>query len=589
MGSSTAMKRRGLSRGGAAGWPRFTLLALAWTALGAGVAYFELGRAQADAIRTTDERLHGLARVAEAIVSADDARIHALMARLRVELRTRGDWSKPAALAAAEDESLRPARSIDNLLRRALEGMPELSAFELVVAGQDGLALARVEPGAGPPAMLGAAEREERARVLWYSDAVRAALEAGGRRVARSPVEQDAEAPEAAAITRVVIALHEDEEVVQGVLVGELDLAPLGTRLASLSTSELRVALVSPAGRVIGASSAQGLAAVPARFEAVPTGDAVENEADASIEAIVERDGLRSLLEPLSDPGDSTGALHVWLEAPAPPALAGWLLAGGWPFAFASLLGLVGAGWARDRASALGRGVNASRRDEPARVTQDESRERVAEAAPEPRAGERASIDVEVEASRVEEAERGGPAPTATPGSTSPSVDARTAGAGGGDAGAVDASAAAPAGMASATDTTGFESAADGAIFSERIILRDWLADVRGCLEREAASRGLTLVLRCDRALPREVELDPNWLGGLLIALGREALDATRASRVALDVYATEAAGLRFELDAGDTTLAAGSGMRTAALRLGAALDAPGRGRVAVEFPRMSA
>ena len=119
----------------------------------------------------------------------------------------------------------------------------------------------------------------------------------------------------------------------------------------------------------------------------------------------------------------------------------------------------------------------------------------------------------------------------------------------------------------------------------ERFVLRDWLADVRGCLEREAATRGLTLDLRCERSLPREIEQDPLWLGGLLVSLGREALDATRESRVALEVTGESDSALRFEIDAGDTDLAAVKGMHVIAGRLGAELDKRGPGRLAVVIP----
>ncbi|MBY0399649.1 hypothetical protein K2X89_05095, partial [Myxococcota bacterium] len=119
----------------------------------------------------------------------------------------------------------------------------------------------------------------------------------------------------------------------------------------------------------------------------------------------------------------------------------------------------------------------------------------------------------------------------------------------------------------------------------ERFVLRDWLADVRGCLEREAASRGLTLVLRCERTLPREIEQDPHWLGGLLVSLGRDALDATRATRVALEVSGGAGGDLRFDLDAGAADLEPVGGMGEIASRLGGSLEKTGRGRLALVLP----
>lgn len=124
---------------------------------------------------------------------------------------------------------------------------------------------------------------------------------------------------------------------------------------------------------------------------------------------------------------------------------------------------------------------------------------------------------------------------------------------------------------------------------NERFVLREWLADVRGCLEREAATRGLTLDLRCERALPREIEQDPLWLGGLLVSLGREALDATCSTRVALEVTDEGGDQLRFEVDAGDTELAPAAGMSVLAGRLGATLEGPRRGRIAVVVPSANA
>ena len=89
--------------------------------------------------------------------------------------------------------------------------------------------------------------------------------------------------------------------------------------------------------------------------------------------------------------------------------------------------------------------------------------------------------------------------------------------------------------------------------------------------------------------MPREFRQDPLWLGGLLVSLGREALDATRASRVALEVTESDGDRLCFEVDAGDTELEAVSGMQVIAERLGATLEGRGRGRISVVVPALLA
>lgn len=115
--------------------------------------------------------------------------------------------------------------------------------------------------------------------------------------------------------------------------------------------------------------------------------------------------------------------------------------------------------------------------------------------------------------------------------------------------------------------------------------LRAWLADVRSCLEREAAKRGLGLVVRCDRALPEEIRGDAGWLGGLLVALGREALDATGDDRVVLDVYADEARTLCFALDAGGAALGPVPAMESLAASLEARFEQTREGRLALVVP----
>ncbi len=116
----------------------------------------------------------------------------------------------------------------------------------------------------------------------------------------------------------------------------------------------------------------------------------------------------------------------------------------------------------------------------------------------------------------------------------------------------------------------------------ESFVLRDWLADIRGCLERDAATRGLALDLRCDRSLPEELASDPGWLGGLVVAMGREALDATSGDRVRLDVLEDAGNRLRFELGANGVEFGPVSGMEEVAQLIGAHFENGQAGRVAL-------
>jgi hypothetical protein len=107
----------------------------------------------------------------------------------------------------------------------------------------------------------------------------------------------------------------------------------------------------------------------------------------------------------------------------------------------------------------------------------------------------------------------------------------------------------------------------------EPVVLREWLADVRSCLEREAATRGLALDVRCARSIPRELRTDAAWLGGLLVAMGREALDATSEDRVSVAVLGDEGRDLRVEIDAGGVALTPIAGMEEVAASVGARFE----------------
>lgn len=488
------------------------------------------------AIESGDAAMWELARVAEALREADESRIHALLARLRIELRSSGLWT--AVEPAGEDRTaaaVAAARQRDNLLRRAIEGSDDVRMVELVVAGPKGLVSAAV--GAEGAAAIGgvvpadtdtdaAAQADARAKARWFSAVVQAAVEANGQRLARGSILHAEEGGGDDAAVEVVLAVHDAEDLIQGVLIATIELEPLARRLGSLASSTTRFALVLADGTSIAPSPNAPRGSIEAlRAGAAP----VPGEA----EAIVEGEGVRSLLMPLSNREGDPIELAYWLERDAPLALAPAALRSPWSVALIALALLTGTllAWNRDRGRSSAAPVPAAK---PAARPREEAPMRVA-AAP------IASGSIEPEPVQGE------------------------------------------------GEATGADADPLPVVRPERFVLREWLADVRGCLEREAATRGLTLVLRCERALPREVEQDPLWLGGLLVSLGREALDATSSSRVALEVTDEGGDRLRFELDAGDTELASATGMRVIAGRLGATLEGPGRGRIAVVVPSASA
>lgn len=509
-----------------------------------GLGGFDLLRERRQALAEGDASLRDLARVSEALWSADEARIQALLARLRIELRTDARWvaTRTEANAPADPAAIRSTRT---LLRRALEGTPEIRSIDLVVAGQEGLSSLRVSPD--PDADLAAADegsdldRDLLVKALWYSEEVQHAVEARGRRVARGALTIDSVEGSPRPAVRAAIALHDGDEIVQGALVATIELGPLGTRLASLASAETRFALVAPDGTRIGDSpnpptgpfeALEKPAEAGAEDESDSTdesegADASEQDEGAEVAApgsaapsIRETAGLRSLVVPAPEAGEGAPSVLFWIERDAPASLLMGFLRGPWILAVLGFGALIGSLFAWDRAlqraGSSSFGATATRR-----------------------------------ASRV----------------------------------------AAEGGAAKSFARSGFEEeavSADGdetPIRRERFVLRDWLADVRGCLEREAATRGLTLDLRCETSLPREIEQDPLWLGGLLVSLGREALDATRASRVALEVTGVDESGLRFEIDAGPSDLEAVAGMTVLASRLGAELDERRPGRLAIVVP----
>ncbi|MBK7947696.1 MAG: hypothetical protein IPK00_02880 [Deltaproteobacteria bacterium] len=148
-------------KAGTAGPRRVTIAAAGLLVAACGLAVFDLTQERRAAVASSDASIQGVARVAEALWGAEDARIQALLARLRIELRSNGCFD---ALSAVGESGVAPEalRRMDNLLQRAVEGAPELVSVDLVVAGQAGLSDLHFEPDAGP---LRAEKDDEESRV----------------------------------------------------------------------------------------------------------------------------------------------------------------------------------------------------------------------------------------------------------------------------------------------------------------------------------------------------------------------------------------------------------------------------------------
>jgi len=127
------------------------------------------------------------------------------------------------------------------------------------------------------------------------------------------------------------------------------------------------------------------------------------------------------------------------------------------------------------------------------------------------------------------------------------------------------------------------------ALENQAILIREWLSDIRGCLEREAATRGLRFDLRCERSLPEDIRSDPGWLGGLVVAMGREALDATEGEGVVVEVREAAGDSLHVEFDAGGASLVPVGGMQEVATQMGARLERGEAGRIALVLPAVLA
>ena len=445
------------------------------------------------------EWIRDLSGFANRLFLADENRVDGLVERLRVELRAQDLWSDSetvAALGMAGDERTQiNARRLLGVLRRGLTANQDVSALELIVAGQDGLSSFRLERGsAGPVAETVDPETQEGIdKALWYADEVRRSVVSAGRRVERSDLSFERVGDAQHPILRVAIGLHEPAELVQGAIVASIDVSDFAARLETISAADAVIILLMPDGRGLAASSA--LDEIDVRNSAL----AARVLGAAELPEVFEARGRLIYGLPISHADGSRANLLVLVEADAPPAgIAAWLDTP-WPLTL-SLLGLVSG-------LALWSLWSGTETEGPGRET-----------------------------------------------STATSAEGEILSA---DAGRIE-------------------------IAREPFVLREWLADIRGCLERDAAMRGLALDLRCDRSLPEQLESDPGWLGGLVVAMGREALDATSGDRVRLEVMEDAGDRLRFELGANGVEFGPVSVMEEVAQQIGGHFENGREGRVAL-------
>ena len=119
----------------------------------------------------------------------------------------------------------------------------------------------------------------------------------------------------------------------------------------------------------------------------------------------------------------------------------------------------------------------------------------------------------------------------------------------------------------------------------------EWLGDVRGCLERDAAREGKALVLRCERGLGDAIVEDSIRLGGLFVAVGRRALSAVppappgQSSPVKIEIRRGDPDQLRLEVGTPGIASEIRAHLDSAAQQMGAAFQETAGGALAIEIP----
>lgn len=510
------------------------------------LAFQDLGSRRSALLQARGAALQQLGHFAEVSLRNEEALRAAELRQLRAELRRQDLWRRaldrgPADDGNEENEAHREARDaagreLASILRRALQSSDGVRVFQLVVADEHGISSRRFDGETTPTTpertqVSPARNAPDRAEDLWYSDDVRRAVVAAGHRVESSPLIWDAgvEGGSSQAGYRRTIALHDSDELVQGVLVAELDLSAWGRSIAALpgstGTFELRSAdgrsLLDGAGEV-DASDRQALEWV-SQVGQGPAGSEVFES------------GGQLVAGGVLAAGDGGASDLIWLaRRAAPPSV--WAAAGRSPWSlvlFVLILALGITGWGLGLG--LRRGTTGASEPVASGASDEETNAREPSETHPPDPPAPAAEGVE-KLDRVDEGDG-----LEEPEALMPPV-----------------------------------------VAPESFALRAWLSDVRSCLEREAARRGLALEMRCARTLPSEIESDPIGLGALLLLLGRDALDGTAGDRISIDVVGGVEDGLRFELDVGDASLVPPPGLGALATALGAAIELGSDHRVAL-------
>lgn len=517
-----------------------------------------------------------LGRFAETSLRAGEARRSAELRQLRAELRREALWRQGLGRGPEETEARadrvadgeRPdppdaqdpkdvaRRQLRSALRRALQASDEIRAFRILMADEQGISEHRFgrETVTAAGRARRAPTRSDRIEELWYEEDVRRAVAAAGRQVESSPWtgQGSGEGRGSQAAARRTIALHDSDDLIQGVLVAELDpsvwIAELSSRAGSAGTLELR--------------SLQGRSLV----DAVDEVDELDRRAlewaaqprpSGAAAGLFESHG-RLIAGGRLEASGATGSGLIWIARTAAPASL-WTSAGRSPWSLAVLALILATGltgWSLGVGPEPGGGEASDSAapeasDPPCGARENPGTGRLADESP----GSSEAIDeggavdgVEPVGRRIEPLD---------PNAKREAVD---------EVDEVD--------EVDASMSPGAE--------PEPFVLRDWLSDVRSCLEREAARRGLALEMRCARGLPAEIESDPVALGALLLALGRDALDETAGTGISIDIVGSPEADLRFELDVGDGSLLPPPGLGRFARTLGAEIELDSDHRIAL-------
>lgn len=577
-----------------------------WAALGVLVALAvgvpllaleDLERRRSAMVQAKGAVLRQLGRFAEASLRGEAARRSAELRQLRAELRSQGLWQQALDPGPADDagdgnatgdeetQDRRDAasRQLAAILRRALHASDGVRAFQILVADEQGISSRRLDGETTAESVRSRPtwKASDQAEDLWYAEDVRRAVVAAGHRVESSPLLWDSTfgGEGSRAGFRRAIALHDADELIQGVLVAELDPSAWVVALAALPGSTGTLELRSPDGRSLVDAADQIDAADRRAFEWVAR---VGRERAGSE---VFESGGQLVAGGILAAGEAGAGDLIWLARSAAPESvwasarrSPWLLALG-VLMLAIGMTVWGLGLSARRPAARASGSvtvessdeNAAAGDSPEAHASDLSMRAAesVEGAEPAEAAETSPVVETIEATR-----------TIRP--TQPSEESDTAD--------VDPSVIASSQEAPSAGSSRSSARAAKAIPAvggpELFVLRDWLSDVRSCLEREAARRGLALEMRCARALPSEIESDPVGLGALLLALGRDALDGTAEDRISIDVVGSPEADLRFELDVGDGPLRPPPGLEAFATELGAEIQLGSDQRIALVLAR---